>query len=1631
MLGYLQGVSMSFVGEIDAIEFNRDLDETYKRYLFTTNLISDLEPELKDSFLSKLGSDFEIVRGPYVHATPCYKPDKSVRSLVNGEGEVTLSKGMLDLPADTFDPDRPLYSHQVEAMSLLDKGRNMVVATGTGSGKTESYLLPILDSILKDPRPGLRAIIVYPLNALANDQLFRLRELLKEMPQVTFGRYTGETKEKPDQNDDGLSNERKCRSEIRESPPHILLTNFAMLEYLLLRPRDSELFENHNLKFIVLDEAHTYSGAQGIEIAMLMRRLKNHLDDQKSQIKFILTSATIGDGENGKIEVAKFASDLTGNNFEPQDVLSGETINSFVDDMKDEPSLSSLISTIGNSSFSDWQAALGTSQTLAYMLKKLGFSTGDGKKELTSKILYDAFSDYSPLAKIHDHCRMTPTKIDELCAIMGMKPTDEAIKVIRWLVTLAASAKKSSDYAPLLPTRLHFFCRGLAGATLCLNDNCDSKKEHPQTNWSDFFLDDRNVCPTCEKKVLPIITCTHCGLPVVRIYIENGKWKKSFDPTASQIPKLLTWSGDVEEGVEEEDEIDAISAKNMTLCLSCNQISEGNQLAPCCENPAHRTLQVIPTENDLGLLPKCPSCGGTSGSFPSVLREFTTGEDAPTAVLAEAMVRNLPFDARRRDVCANGRKLLVFSDSRQRAAFFAPYLLQTTAETAFQGPLEMAIKTAEEQRDGKPVSFRKVAIEYEEGLSKMSTVVFKEKEHGVSFYKIVPESKASEDDRENARCEAERVLYRNFCSSQKQKTTIAGMGIASLAITYSPHCKTVLKEQLPELFNVDEEKGWQILHALIEVMVQRIAVDFPSHVKANPHVVSFGPALYTFHLREAGRQDVRSSNCRQLYRWNPYLGPERGVKRSVNGSRQLEVICKALSLDRFTDEQTLKTLLMKIWDAFIEGGVLSEVGATCPGEFRVNKDCLAITTRATLFVCNTCGKITTLGALGFCTKVGCTGTPQQLSDTELQNKFETNHYRKRFKQSPLPLEAREHTAQLTNEWGKFYQEQFNEGKVNVLSSSTTFEMGIDVGDLKAVMLRNFPPSASSYIQRTGRAGRRQDGVSVALTFARNVPHDQYNFHDPTLVIAGKIKAPIINTGNLPLTQRHCNSMLLGCFLRGIGDVDGINLDKLTVEDFFVVKVGDNTLVEMYKAWVLSSENRSDLEASLSRIIPKKSELIPQVALETSIDSLISGSKSVWVYHVMGEIKLFGDKIKELREESIKLLQNSELQQSQKFVTRASIMQKLQSQFLEQRLIDFLSSCSWLPGYAFPQDIVKLKVLDAEFSKKMRLERDREVGISEYAPGSEIIADGKLFTSAGVEFKGQPDVRWWISCRECRRIETGRITDEPPVACTICGTSFLGACEPRDYIRPDGFTTSMEDPPTMPKLSRLRPPRSSEVFLLEGVDPDSFVESKVSGITYGIKKGGKLFRANSGHKFNSFLLCPICGKYFPERPKQPGHDKPWGPRCNGKPKKLDLAHEIVTDILQLRFQGCTPQPPNLVEGRPFWRSLFAAVLNGATDHLDIAPGDIDGTYHGWSTESYIGEIVIYDRIPGGAGHIERIVNNIDDVLYSAYRRVKDCSCSDIDSSCYACLRSYSNQFYWDELTRRPVIDWLSNVLGIKE
>jgi hypothetical protein len=328
---------------------------------------------------------------------------------------------------------------------------------------------------------------------------------------------------------------------------------------------------------------------------------------------------------------------------------------------------------------------------------------------------------------------------------------------------------------------------------------------------------------------------------------------------------------------------------------------------------------------------------------------------------------------------------------------------------------------------------------------------------------------------------------------------------------------------------------------------------------------------------------------------------------------------------------------------------------------------------------------------------------------------------------------------------------------------------------------------------------------------------------------------------------------------------------------------------------------------------------------------------------------------------------------------------------------------------------------------MRLQRDREIGISEYAPGAEIVADGWLFTSGGVWFNSrEPEIRQYARCPECRKIDTYLEAERPSRDCSRCGTKLIGKFLPRYYIRPDGFTTLVTDPVRRPGMSRRPGARTTEVFLLEGAARGDFRSHRVKGVTFAEKSGGRLFLANSGFQYSGYQICRKCGRGFTEAPSDRTHETPWGTKCTGSVKRLDLAHEITTDILQMRFHDCTPVPPPITE-RPFWMSFVAAFLNGASDALNIKGSDLGGTYHGWSEESYVGELVVYDRIPGGAGHISRIVTDLGGVLEAALARVRDCKCPDLEASCYACLRSYNNQFYWEQLRRKPVIDWLSRIL----
>lgn len=1610
---------MALRNEIDILAFNRDLQQTYERYIYTANLISDQEMHLQSDFYKKLSKGFSILNGPYVHCTPCYKPSHTLQDLIVGRGEIKLSEKLAKIPHVQFAPDRPLYSHQVEALNTLLKGMNLIVATGTGSGKTECFLLPILNDILENPEIGLRAIMIYPMNALADDQLERLRGILKTLPEVTFGRYTGDTPETVEETIrpfDVIPNERYTRREIRAHPPHILLTNFAMLEYLLLRPRDSEIFKDNRLKFIVLDEAHSYSGAQGIEIALLMRRLQEYLLKKDGTVQFVLTSATLGDDEDAIENVTKFGSDISGVPFKTENVLQGEMIDDFSKDLHSFPSKEILLN-IGASdeSIELWTNILEDAEGLAKRLARFKIDCGSVSGRSASRLLFDLFCNSEPLNRLHQHCRQKPSMLEEICELLHLPADKVGIQAVQWLITMGTYARRTRDASPLLPTRVHFFARGLAGATVCLADGCPGKQSHPSTGWSSFFLEDRNVCQHCENKVLPLLTCVHCGLPVCRVFLIDRKWQLSSPPHVIPDVRLLTWSKGYDEYNSDEDESPKRTA---WVCLQCGIYSEDSDRPESCKTHPVTRLSVLDGDSE-GNLSVCPRCGGQSGSYPSVLRDFRTREDAPTAVLAETLIRNLPFDEKdedRAELPAHGRNLLVFSDARQRAAFFAPYLEQTTLETAYMGPLVAAI-TEEEQRKSRPVSFKEITRAYVRGMEKRRMSVIKKRDNnGVDYFDLIPKRRLRSSDKSDAQHAVELLLYQNFCSSYRSKTSLTGAGIASLSFDFNEEEREMLPKVIPEIFSGGSSSGWDALQALLNVFFLRKAIALPHDISTRD-ILNPGPEAVTFHLASSGNRSGR-----QIVRWNPYLAPSNSIKRAISASRQLDIVARITKMDKEINNGELSDILTRIWNTFKNSMMIE--AESWPGEFRLDPSLAQVTMLAPWGLCNRCGRLTTLINLGFCLSPGCAGNVQKLGSDDCEQLFSRNHYRKRYFLPPLEVTVREHTAQLTNECGREYQRKFMNGEINVLSSSTTFEMGVDVGALKAVLLRNVPPTTSSYIQRAGRAGRRKDGVSVALTFCRNVPHDQYHYQKPEAIILGRVPSPYLNLGNKPLTQRHCNSLLLGYYLRRVVHVDPEGLDRLTINTFFLLPDEKTSLAARYETWLTEAHNWHEMISSVKEVLPKQSGLIPEEVLRSSVDTLLHNPKnSVLNNHVKEPLQQLEYQLSEI-EEQLKTASGS----LRIALARSSTsLERLILQFKDERLIDFLSSCSWLPGYAFPQDIVKLLVRQVEYGKRMRLQRDREIGISEYAPGAEIVADGWLFTSGGIWFNSrEPEIRQYARCPECRKIDTYLEAERPSRKCSRCETRLSGKFLPRHYIRPDGFTTLVTDRIRRPGLSRHPGTRTTEVFLLEGAAQEDFCDHSVEGVTFAKKSGGRLFLANSGYQYGGYQVCRKCGRGFTEVPSNGSHETPWGTKCTGNVKCLDLAHEITTDILQLRFRDCTPAPPPITE-RSFWMSFLAAFLNGASDALNIKGSDLGGTYHGWSEESYVGELVIYDRIPGGAGHISRIVDDLEVVLEATLTRVRDCKCPDLEASCYACLRSYNNQFYWDQLKRKPVIDWLSRIL----
>jgi ATP-dependent helicase YprA (DUF1998 family) len=1541
---------------MDVIATAEHLSLTYRRYL--RSLLPVRDPKLARALRDAIVGSPLLTKGPVLEATPPYATGASLRGLI---ADGVLPGGFARLAGSALPLDRPLYAHQEQAIRKAAAGRNLVVATGTGSGKTESFLLPILSALVAERDagtlgPGVRALVLYPMNALANDQVRRLRQVLAGTPDITFGRYTGETPERPvegasifealNPGEARLPNELLSRAEMRDTPPHVLLTNYAMLEYLLLRPADVDLFEGPqggHWRFVVLDEAHVYDGAKAEEVGMLLRRLKHRVFQQGEPggcLQAIATSATVGDSPAAVME---FAGKLFDAPFEwhPGDPARQDLVQATRVAVRDGP---------------------------------IRDAPGLGPE------------DAAGLGRVRVLLAGGPLPFTDLAASAAVSGPRLAE-----LVALGAATRDASG-APVLSARYHLFARATEGAFTCLTDG----PAGGAASGPHVALARREICPDCSAAVFEFGCCKRCGAVHLTGVIERDAGGEYFTSRVARGDRRswLLLGGRQEalntaQAVDEDDaafeeaaEQDAKDTRDAVLCGKCGALhthaATGAAAAPCGCSAAHlRAVRRLPVRS--GTPRGCVSCGARGAGM---IRLLESGNEASAAVLATALYQALPAADEFAGRPGGGRKLLAFSDSRQAAAFFAPYLESSHAL----------------------VQQRRLILD---GLARATA-----SDPSCSVDDLIESVAAAagavgafgrRESRQARRREAARWVLRELIALDERQS-LEGLGLLRVALDVDP----AWRAPAPLLaLGLTVGECWLLLSELARTLRLQGALSMPEEV--DPADEMFDPRRGPIYVRVDGAEARL-----KVLSWLP----TRGVNRRLDYVRR---VLAALGSEDAEPRETLAgcwRALTASGDGWLAGSALPRIGQA----YQVDHTWLTLAPGGRsgpggggeLYQCDVCRRRAAASLRGICPTLRCDG---RLLPVTAATDNDDEHYRVLYQRTaPVSLTAREHTAQWTGLEAAGIQQRFLAGEVNVLSCSTTFELGVDVGALNAVLLRNMPPTTASYIQRAGRAGRRAGSPALVLTYAQRRSHDLSRYASPETMLTGQVRAPYVPLGNPRIDRRHAHSVALAAFFRDAKEHAG--QEWKTAGDFFLGGGPDAAASrpgaspsQLVRGFLTPVPD--DVDAALRAVLPKSAQ--EQIGLDSGawvdeLDALLSAVRA----ELAQDVALFEERRKDAFESRRSDLA-ARFERSINTITRRS-------------LIGFLANRNILPKYGFPVDTVELRTAhcDSQVGARLELTRDLSVAIHEYAPGAELVAGGVLWRSAGIyRLPGRELItRSYTVCRGCQHYREGGDGLEP--ACTACGRPADGLV--REYCVPEfGFVA---DPRTT-KPGTAPPQRcwngavhvvslGAELAETRWRSPDGAMAWCHSGTR------GRLVSLSEGPGGAGFLICDWCGWGGPNHGRAPkSHVSPLrGKPCTGPLRWRSLAHTYETDIVRVQLDA--PGLDGTGAERARWHSLLYALLEGCAEGLEISRGDIDGVVHA-GVDGRNG-LVLFDTVPGGAGSAARIAASLDVAAESALRRVSACDCGR-ETSCYGCLRTPGNERYHEDLSRGAALAILQALSGL--
>ena len=1600
---------------------------------------------VRDREISRLAKEevekTNFVKGPFLETTLPFKDGKTLKQLAN---EGIISNEFSKMGKNVHYNDWKLRIHQENALKhIIKNDRNMVVSTGTGSGKTECYLYPIFNEIMREKESGtlddgVRALLIFPMNALANDQQKKLRKLLADYPDITFGRYTGETKhakanEKPEDAEKRLHqeydiqhqgdydtdskksilNEFMCREYMAKKPPHILLTNYAMLEYMLLRPDTAPFFDTakaKNWKFIVIDEAHTYKGAVGTEIAFLLRRLKERIQHHRSEpFRCIATSATLG-SESGKASLAKFAEQLFGEPFDETDIITTERQRRIPDD------------SVRDFSYQDYKRIKEESLKL--------------KESERGQFLYDKLVNDGRLFKLYDILAEKPKNINEVANFVFSDIADNTLREqsLIDLIELAAAAKKSEYESALLPARYHLFVKSLEGMFV----------EYYPIKRVFFDRKEKFKDRSGEYSVFEMANCQKCGQEyILGKTITKDNKKYLVQTSGLEKPEFYFLSdNDIDEDFDEDDDLDEqsnfSSLGKFKLCLACGRISEFSEKTDytCCKANDNKKIVTVYNLKYAGKGKEsncCPACGATR---EGLIKRFLTANQPATFAVGKSLYDAIPprpithqenpdtsdelfsddlfgsLDDTATEIDdhvidESGRKLLVFSDNRQEAAFYAGYFEKRYKQAMWRKVILNCL-----------IEAGKVGLSIDDLISKSKQMAEKEGLYTLDLVERNNELEVNIMSNEQKIEMAAHYIMQEFMSPD------IGTGLEGLGYIQIMPEKIQFQDGVSRYGVEGGENIWNVYRFVFDTLRQKGTITFPEMV--SPEDDFFSPRNHAGFFRNTGNERIHKKGY--VYGFMPSEGHKN--KRSA-------MLLKILNHFRQDETNEAKAIanLQQCYDDLIlqmkKRGYISIGPENASGQiYALNyKKWIFkyIKSEERLYRCKKCGKIFAYSLYDICPELKCDGELEQIEAGKIRSGsyYESLYTGKQF----IPMVAREHTAQLSSETARQYQEKFEQGAINVLSCSTTFEMGVDVGELEATFQRNVPPETSNYIQRAGRAGRRTSSSAFSVTFARRNSHDMTFYQDPPEIIAGKINAPVLEVNNEKIALRHLNSIVVAGFFK-------------EHPEFFTGKA--KRIVDFDKKDNMSVELKKYLESKPQSLLDTIYKVFtPQILKQLNVDN--------WgfVDELIGEDSKLNIAIKERENDIAGLLEMKKginANSTDYELGKARTVTKLISTLNDEGSINFLSAKGVLPKYGFPIDTVSLNIINNKNreAEKLDLSRDLRMAISEFAPPAQIVANGKQWKSYAVNTI--PDKSWltyvYYECQNCKRIyppktKMTEVTIDISDDIELCPTC-QAKMKARKFIIPlFGFSTSYKESPKQVGETRPKAYYATQTQFWSDTDLTESQQREVKSrilnfygkeVSAKYSPGGKLFVLNQGTNGAGLYVCPECG-FTTEVDKIPkkGHNNKYGRNCPNKMlQRVSLGHQFSTDILKINLPDHLIEQPmsGSLENKDQYLSVLYALLEGASAALDINRSDISGCVTGKC------QIVLYDDTPGGSGFVKHVYENLEMVIAKAKEKVNgNCGCTE-ETSCYGCLRNYGNQFFHDVLSRGVAyryLDWLLNVV----